>query len=695
MLHRNKFFVLLTVFFIAFFFLCSQAKACGAFFPDSITDRPDVVMDEAPSGVFAVEVKKIKLPGKVQFKASNAYSKAKQTAYADVKDLRAALKIRENNHLVNQYSIMRNTIKEYSQELLSWKQWQLWHTEHSNNSESRPKPSFPEVTVPEGLPEEFALYTQAALYYHQNKPDEAIATWKALLHLPEKKRRYKSTWASFMIAKTILESDPAEALTWFVYTRKRAFEGCADSLGLASSSYGWEAKAEFRLKHYPRSIELYLAHYASGDDTALASLQWVARSLLNESPQTLAELAQNTMSRQLIMAYLVSFSPDRSQRWYGRIADTADYRKATGRWLQVVETAGLKSLHYANRLAWIAYKTGEYTTAAEWLDKSPENDAIANWIRAKLLLRTGAVDKAAELLATVVKAIPQNKDNYYYCPRDPNYYTRDMHPVRGELAVLQLTQRQYVEALDQLLRGEYWLDAAYVAEQVLTIQELITYVDRNWPTETAETKEATTGKKIRHLLARRLVRTNMLKKAAQYFPEKYKSIFKQYVEALGKSSSSNLSKIEKARYLWKAAQTTRHHGLEIMGTELEPDWFLYKGSFSKSPFAERRVKAFKGSKIIQASHNERNRQQKHKIKLQKRFHYRYIAAGMAWDAAHDMPDESPETATVLCTAGIWLKGKDPKAADRFYKALVRRCGTTELGKKADELRWFPAVGGSD
>ena len=25
------------------------------------------------------------------------------------------------------------------------------------------------------------------------------------------------------------------------------------------------------------------------------------------------------------------------------------------------------------------------------------------------------------------------------------------------------------------------------------------------------------------------------------------------------------------------------------------------------------------------------------------------------------------------------------------KALVRRCGTTELGKKADKLRWFPPL----
>jgi len=56
-----------------------------------------------------------------------------------------------------------------------------------------------------------------------------------------------------------------------------------------------------------------------------------------------------------------------------------------------------------------------------------------------------------------------------------------------------------------------------------------------------------------------------------------------------------------------------------------------------------------------------------------------------------MPNESEETARVLCEAGSWLKARDPKAADRFYKALVRRCGTTPLGKKAAELKWFPKL----
>ena len=55
------------------------------------------------------------------------------------------------------------------------------------------------------------------------------------------------------------------------------------------------------------------------------------------------------------------------------------------------------------------------------------------------------------------------------------------------------------------------------------------------------------------------------------------------------------------------------------------------------------------------------------------------------------PPHAIETARVLCEAGTWLKNRDPQAADRFYKALVRRCGRTDIGREADQLRWFPPL----
>ena len=56
-----------------------------------------------------------------------------------------------------------------------------------------------------------------------------------------------------------------------------------------------------------------------------------------------------------------------------------------------------------------------------------------------------------------------------------------------------------------------------------------------------------------------------------------------------------------------------------------------------------------------------------------------------------MPDQDDHTAAVLCEAGSWVKFSDPQRADRFYKALVIRCGYTELGTAADRKRWFPKM----
>jgi hypothetical protein len=53
--------------------------------------------------------------------------------------------------------------------------------------------------------------------------------------------------------------------------------------------------------------------------------------------------------------------------------------------------------------------------------------------------------------------------------------------VLGEIGVLRITQREYTEALDCFLQGSFWADAAYIAEGVLTVDELKGYIDREWP----------------------------------------------------------------------------------------------------------------------------------------------------------------------------------------------------------------------
>jgi hypothetical protein len=75
----------------------------------------------------------------------------------------------------------------------------------------------------------------------------------------------------------------------------------------------------------------------------------------------------------------------------------------------------------------------------------------------------------------------------------------------------------------------------------------------------------------------------------------------------------------------------------------------------------------------------------------ERWHYRYIASDLLWRAAALLPDQTDAKARVLLEAGNWLKYTYPKAADRYYKALVRKCDQTEIGRAAKAQRWFPRV----
>jgi hypothetical protein len=126
--------------------------------------------------------------------------------------------------------------------------------------------------------------------------------------------------------------------------------------------------------------------------------------------------------------------------------------------------------------------------------------------------------------------------------------------------------------------------------------------------------------------------------------------------------------------------------MELTGYELEPDATIFAGSYQ---YGLADVRTNDESKVAPISDEEKTRAEKSAAQPNKRFHYRYKAAELAWQAAQMMPDESDQTAQVLCQAGSWLKNRDPKAADPFYKALVRRCGHTDLGRRADILRWFP------
>ena len=275
--------------------------------------------------------------------------------------------------------------------------------------------------------------------------------------------------------------------------------------------------------------------------------------------------------------------------------------------------------------------------------------------------------------------------------------------VLGELGVLRLARREYVQALDALLNAGFWMDAAYVAERVLTTDELKTYVDRYWPPvppeQVAEENEkygaseispALLRTQIRYLLARRLMREFRGDEARDYYPPEWMPQYLALVQALRAGWDEALPADQRAQELFQAAIILRTNGMELIGTEVEPDWHVHDGNYEEGVTVASRA-TNEAAIVLVASEDEVSRATQHNPDPERRFHYRYQAATLAWEAAKLMPDNSDDTARVLCTAGSWLKNRDPQAADIFYKALVRRNRKTALGMEADRIRWFPRL----
>ncbi|MHA3772253.1 hypothetical protein ACXR0O_12030 [Verrucomicrobiota bacterium sgz303538] len=575
---------------------------------------------------------------------------------------------------------------------------------------------------PQEFPSEFADYHRGAMAFRRGKLDEAREAWTALLSRPPAERRYRSTWAEFMLGKMALAQNRPEAREHFERVRKLASEGFGDSLGLAAASLGWQARFELGQGALESAGPLYLQQLASGDLSGVSSLLTVARTALPAQPEQpdLPRLAKDKTLRQIVSAFILTRAIPMGEK---------GPESLPARWLATMEAAGLKEIEDADRLGWAAYSMGRYDEAKRWLERAQPDSGLALWLRAKLEFRAGHLAEAAGALA---QAVPK-------LPRGEKLELRELNPdelipsdlAYADLGLLRLARTEFTGALKTLLAANHWQDAAYIAERVLTIEELRTFLKAEYAAvpespkpepgkegadeekvhydfdHTPETVEDTT-RQLRWLLARRLVRGGRFVEAQPLFPVEWRPVIDRYATALKLGNATSKPKAARANALWEAAQVARKNGMELMGTEMEPDAFIWDGQFEEEPVAQERlngtylsngaddeVSQNEGDEapkvrplVIPSSPDERRRLAKHGITPDTRFHYRYLAADLAWRAAKLMPDNNEETARVLNTAGLWLMARDEDAADRFYQAIEKRCSETKLGKEAIARHWF-------
>jgi len=671
------------------------AKACGPSFPNSILLGQDGDIYSAPGGDFRAELTRLLPSRRVQARTDRhpCWSLEGLMAGTEERELAEALgplgmPYEQQTALLAEHESLRSALAKMAAPTDSWK---------------RKPGDVPggDLRVPQGLPAEFEDYIRGAILYHRGEMEEARAEWQRLLSRPASERRFRSTWAAFMMGKTWIEKAPEKALEWFRRTRELAAEGFADSLSLATSSYGWEAFVALGKKEYIRAIHLYLEQFRANDGGGLTSLRTVARRILEEGGVALEAAAKDAEARCIVTAHMLcqmSFT----------LPSESPLKQKVEAWLAAVDAAGIKDVEGADRLAWLAYKAGRIDLARRWLARAPDGSPIASWIRAKLALRAGRIDEAARILSTLVHLFPEGQ-SWGSLPVDGDGVCGRRTPaerIQGEIAVLEMGRRNYREALDALLRADYWFDAAYVAERVLTAEELKDYVDSTWSEEASKeprknrfwisfpTTDHQKRTEIRSLLGRRLARLQRFDDALPYLPASLHEHLALYVRSLEEGKDGSRQADARAESLWRAARIARHLGMELFGTELDPDWQSVGGSYELRAFGDSRS----GDDIperFRADEDEKSRASAHKATPQKRFHYRYLAADLAMTAAMLLPQNSDRAARYLAVGGSWLAKRDPRAADAFYKTLVRRCRKTALGEEADKIRWFPDLSGDD
>lgn len=535
----------------------------------------------------------------------------------------------------------------------------------------------------EDLSEAVRLYTLGALAFRNREWNVAAILFERARTLPDGNSAEREVWATYMLG-VLAAIHPGErgAAEWFERTRLAAANGAPDPLGLAVASYGEQARPLFRaakqsadsgdMAAYAEALDkaaaLYLQQAGRGSDSGKASVWIVARHMLRDADRAAAALARPSL-RRLAVAYVLAANPSYTALGSPMDPDLPEDTPPppvlpTAAILRLlVEHSGDGPQADFDRLALAAYQAGDYALAR---DLAPRAEGpLAAWVRAKLALQDGDDAAAARFYA---QALGQTGT------LEPSARDR----LTGENAVMALNSGDYPRALTLLLAtgDTYWGDIAHIAERVMTTDEAKTFVDALPPVAIADPAAPPVQARLRDLLARRLARDGRVAEALPYYlTEQTRQDAAAYAAAL-KQAGERWTDAAKAAAWYDAAALLRRRGMEIMGTEGEPDFTFWGGSFDGGLGQS-------GETLAETAtpEAERTRFAASAAQPPKRFHYRYLAVQHAERAADLLPPRSQAFAATLCRAAQWMNSShDDAEIRRLYARYVKQGAQVPFAK---------------
>lgn len=519
------------------------------------------------------------------------------------------------------------------------------------------------------LPSELRLYLAGAVAFNAGHYPVAVDYFQRLLALPADQRALRSTWAAYSLGRALFamsaeanaSSDlPDQSQKAFALTRQLSIDGFSDPLELGVASLGEQARVALGAGDWSRAIELYATQNAHGSAVGYSSLKLLMAQLSAMPDDQLGLLLKEKPVQQLVTASLIS----RLGWSFGEQPPTEK------KLIRLLQSSTRGTLDNADRLAAVSYQQGDYSDAEALLEHAGDG-GLAWWLRAKLAVRDGNKSAAAAAYARAAQAFP--KDETWGERRTADWNIESLQPkcrVEGESAILALQRGDYLQAFDQLYRsgGIYWLDAATVAERVLTVDELKHYVDAQVPAlallseqEVENVASEPTAAKLRSLLGRRLMRAERYEEAPEYFSN---GEIQSKATAYGqqrREAEAAWWPTTRAAALFNSAWMARDWGMEIIGYEMAPDYATFGGNYTLET-APPSVGALVSEDEVQRHHASA-------AQPDQRYHYRYVANLLATRAADNLPHTSEAFAAVLCHATGW--NIDPKDKAVFYQRYVR------------------------
>ncbi len=512
-------------------------------------------------------------------------------------------------------------------------------------------PEHPPVTLPTDLPpqlREFVLYLEGAIWLYQHEDiSEPPRAWTELLKLPPAQRRYRTTWVLYMAGILGAHSDSETAGPQaFENLRQAAAAGFHDTLGLAYASFRREYLDAGDL---PRQLGVGVraaAFYRRFPDTG--ECNWIVQNLRNSTasgclkdPAVLAAIVADPVAREAVVA---------------RFADR--YHVESEQVDQLLKMLPPQPVKCAERIAFLAYIRNDLAATRAWLAFTPKDSLVGLWLAAELERRAGRYDVAAVAyrrwlrcyheLASRASAAAGSEGR---APALPTFTDGELYMYGGggrvpaaqgiyaRLGTTLVHRRDFLEALDCFLRAGAWIDAAYLADTVISTADLQAYVDAHadaevvrlaaslkpddtwwWldisdddgGTNDAVELPARTGDKVpksrmhasrallRYLLARRLVREDRIATAIPYLPTELQPDAKRLAAALAVAGDPAAVSETRALACYNAARILRWRGMELAGTELYPDSQFTGGGFF---FGVDPSLAFRGILPRQTFHN--------------------------------------------------------------------------------------------